>query len=160
MDVIEGLIAGHRDVGERKDVMEKLAKNINNDALFWEDAFKVMTFLDIEARKHFAIEEKVLFPVAEKVFPQAKLALLAELESDHAEILGKIGALGAKIKEHPAAPSKTEREGLSLRAGEIMEAILLHAHKEDVALFPMVKQFFKAGDYTELEENYYKFIGV
>ena len=83
MDVIEGLIAGHRDVGERRDVMEKLAKNINNDALFWEDAFKIMKFMDTEARKHFAIEEKVLFPVARKVFPPAKLALFTELEADH-----------------------------------------------------------------------------
>ena len=160
MDVIEGLIAGHREVGERKDVIEKLAKNINNDALFWEDAFKVMSFMDIEGRKHFEFEEKVLFPVARKVFPEAKLALLAELESDHKLILEKIDTLRVNVKQHPAMPSKTAREALSTLAGEIMESIILHAHKEDIALFPLVNQLFKTEDYSELEENYYKFIGV
>lgn len=160
MDVIESLVAGHRDVAERKDLMQKLAKNINDDAFFWEDAFKVVNFFNREVRKHFEIEEKVLFPVMKKLCPKESCGRIDEIQAEHIPILAQISKLEKIASEHASSPDKKTRERLAETAGNIMELIILHAHREDAELFPLIKKWFKSGDYAELEENYYRLIGV
>jgi hemerythrin-like domain-containing protein len=160
MDVIESLIAGHREVAERKDVMQKLARNINDDAFFWDDAFKVVRFFNVEVKKHFQIEEKVLFPAMKRICPPEHCGIIEEIEAEHAPILEQVDKLEKIAEKHSASPGKQTREELAGTAGKIMEMTILHAHKEDTILFPLIKKWFKSENYEELEENYYKYIGV
>lgn len=160
MDVIESLVAGHRDMAERKDIMQKLARNLNDDAFFWDDAFKVVNFFDTEVKKHFEIEEKVLFPVIMKLCPKESCGRIAEIAAEHAPIIKQVEELERIARSHASSPDKNSREKLAKTAGNILELVIMHAHHEDSELFPLIKKWFKSGDYAELEENYYRLIGV
>ena len=56
MDVIEKLIAGHREVREEIDILNKLVKMSNSDAFAWDDVFKISNFFEKEVKEYFRLE--------------------------------------------------------------------------------------------------------
>lgn len=160
MDVIEHLIAGHREVFEKKDFLDKLAAGINNDAFFWDNAPKVANFFDVEVRKHFEIEEKVLFPLLREVFPGDKRGIVDNIELEHEPILRKVNELVNAAKEHSISATKVTRVQMAEISGSLLEMLVPHAHKEDVELFPLIKKHFKPESFERLEQLYFKYIGA
>ncbi|MFH1368501.1 MAG: hemerythrin domain-containing protein [Elusimicrobiota bacterium] len=160
MDVIENLIAGHREVFEKKDLLAKLAASINNDAFFWDNVPKIQVFFNKEVKQHFELEEKVLFPEMKKIVPKEDQGKIAEIENEHKPILEIIAQLDGAMEEHSKNPNKSTRERVADVAGRLMEKLIPHAQKEDAELFPMVRKYFKAGNFIKLEAAYFKFLGV
>lgn len=156
MDVIESLIVGHRDVFEKKDLLAKLAKNINNDAFFWDNAPKVWDFFNKEVSRHFMVEEKALFPVLKKVIPPEAKKTLEKIEDEHGPILEKVKELKAALVKHQEGSTKSTREELTRIAGDLIGALVPHAQAEDEKIFPLIKKYFKTEHYAMLEEEYIK----
>lgn len=161
MDAIEKIIAGHRDVREREDILQKLIKMVDHDVFFWDNALKVAAFFDREVYRHLDIEENVLFPVMRKVIPPTDVEnLLSTFEEEHIPIREKIRQFGTIAREHTHHPSKSTREHVVKLSREIIEVLVPHAQKEDDLLFNLVHRFFKPEDYHEVAERYGKYLAV
>ncbi|MCX5779193.1 MAG: hemerythrin domain-containing protein [Elusimicrobia bacterium] len=160
MDLIEKLVAGHRYVVERKDILDKLTEIMSNDDSFWDNTQKIMSFFNTELRGHFALEEKVLFPVLRGVFAAPELAMLETIEKEHGPILAKLEKLKSLPGIHQENPSKKERATIIDACRELLLELCNHAHKEDVQLFPLVRTTLQPSEYHELENLYFKFLGL
>lgn len=160
MDIIEDLIAGHREVRERKDMLKKLAANINNDAFFWDNTHKIMNFFDNELVRHFELEERVLFPVLKNALPDDKKCVVDETIREHGPINQKLAGLKTLIRDLGIKADKGSRERITTVSGDLLESLILHAYKEDSDIFPLVKQHFTREHFIMMEELYFKFIGV
>ena len=160
MDVIEKLIAGHRDVFEKRDILSKLIKALDTDAFFWDKADKVSFFFKKEIREHFAMEERVLFPVLKKILAGKDIETLSEIETEHVSIIKKLDGFNIVSDNHQRYASKVTREHLIRSAFELIEVISAHAEKEDKRLFPLIKEKLGAENRRELEELYFKFLKV
>ena len=160
MDVVERIIAGHRLVDEKKDILKKLVKMLDNDAFFWDNAVKIEYFFKIEVREHFVMEEKVLFPVMKKVLKAQEREVLKEIELEHGPIILKLTEFQAISGSHLRYASKATREPMVKAACELIEMIMAHAKKEDKHLFPLIRERFDPENYTQLEDLYFKFLKV
>ncbi len=160
MDIIEKIVAGHRGISEKRDILSKLVRSLDSDAFFWDKAEEISTFFQKEVREHFAMEEAVLFPVLKKVLTAAELAIFKQIEAEHAPILQKLNGFKVVAENHKRYPSKITREQMIKSAFEIIEAISAHASKEDENLFPLVKVKFRSEDLREMEGLYFKFLKV
>ena len=160
MDIIEKLVAGHRGLSEKRDILSKLVKALDTDAFFWDRAEEISVFFKKEVREHFAIEEKVLFPVLKKTLTGKELEYLKEIETEHAPILIKLNGFQIVAENHRRYASKATRENMIKSAFEIIEAITDHAAKEDKHLLPLVKEKFHAEETREMENLYFKFIKI
>ncbi len=158
MDVIEKLIAGHREVREREDFARKLFAAIDNEAFFWDNALQVEGFFAKEIKEHFEIEEQVLFPLLHKILPQDKLAALDGIEKEHAPIMARFAEFEQIVKQHTRFPSKSTREYFVKVCGEMLELVSAHAHREDRELFSLLRSVFGSAHYKELEEAYFAYI--
>ena len=110
MDVIEKLIAGHREAKEEIDILDKLVKMSNSDAFAWDNVFKISDFFEKEVREHFRLEEIVLFPVMKNVLPGAEQNILAEITDEHKPILWKFDDFKKMAERHKKISSKNSRE--------------------------------------------------
>lgn len=160
MDIIEKLIAGHRGLSEKRDILSKLVKALDSDAFFWDRAEDISSFFSKEVREHFSIEEKVLFPVLKKALTGKESESLKEIEAEHAPILIKLNGFQIVAENHRRYASKATRDNLIKSAFEIIEDIAAHAAKEDECLFPLVKEKFHAEELREMENLYFKFIKI
>ena len=113
-----------------------------------------------DIREHFAIEEKVLFPVMKKVLKGEELSLLLKIEEEHAPILNKLDGFSVVADNHTRYASKATREQMVQSACEIIEMVSAHASREDKLLFPLVGRHFRSEDLRELEDLYFKFLKV
>lgn len=160
MDVIEKLIAGHREVREEIDILNKLVKMSNSDAFAWDDVFKISNFFEKEVKEHFRLEEIVLFPVMKNVLPLSEQNILTEIKDDHKPILEKFDDFKKMAERHKKISSKNSREDFVNSSKAIIDSFIPHAKKEDIKLFPLVRKYFRAENYKQLEEMYFKFLKV
>jgi hemerythrin-like domain-containing protein len=160
MNVIEKLIAGHRDAKECEDIFHKLAKLIDQDAFFWDNALKVSDFFERELLRHLELEEKVLFPVLKKALSGREAALLAGLEEEHVQMRHMVNTFMKVAQAHLRHSSRFTREQMATIARAVMEIALPHTRREDEVLLPLVKQFFGGEHYRELEDRYFEYLGV
>ncbi|MBN1383454.1 MAG: hemerythrin domain-containing protein [Elusimicrobia bacterium] len=160
MDVIEKLVAQHTGIKEQLDILNKLIRMIDSDAFIWDNVVKVSDFFNREARQHFILEERVLFPVLKKVLPQDKQKILTEIELEHRPILDKLVEFEKIAKKHSKLQSYDSRENFIKTSHDIIESLISHAKKEDEKLFPLIKSLFKPENYREFEDLYFKYLEV
>jgi hemerythrin-like domain-containing protein len=160
MDIIEKLIAGHRDIKEKETILQKLIKMIDTDVFFWDNAGKVAYFFDTEVKRHLALEEQVLFPVLVSILPPEQASAIRALEAEHQAIKEKIEAFAAIARAHTQTPTKTTREEIVRASSDILEGVVPHAAREDALVFSLVKQYFTAKEYRQMEERYFSFLKV
>jgi hemerythrin-like domain-containing protein len=160
MDVIEKLIAGHIEVRERLDFLNKLIQMSKADAFAWDDVFKISNFFKTEVIDHFHLEERVLCPVMRKVLPSDDQIILDEIEAEHKPILRLMEKFKTISEKHSKLFSKETREQFVKISKEIIEILIPHAKKEDEKLFPLVKKYFRSEDYKQLEDLYFKYLKV
>lgn len=160
MDVIEKLIAGHRETKEEIDLLDKLVKLSNSDAFAWDDVFKISIFFEKEVKEHFRLEEMVLFPVMKNVLPLSEQNILTEIKDEHKPILVKLDDFKKMAERHKKISSKNSREDFVNSSKAVIDLLIPHAKKEDIKLFPLVRKYFKTENYKELEEMYFKYLKV
>lgn len=160
MDIVELIVAGHRHLDEKRDLLSKLLKMLDNDAFFWDKAEKIDFFFRKEVQEHFAMEEKVLFPVMKKVLKGCEIETLEAIELEHGPILKNLAELKAVADSHLRFASKATREPMVKAAFELVELIAAHAKKEDERLFPLIKERFNPVDFSELETLYFSYLKV
>jgi len=160
MDVIEKIVAGHRHIFEKKDLLSKLIAALDSDAFFWDKAPKIVFFFKKEIREHIEMEEKVLFPVLKKALDADGLEALREIELEHNPILKRIDAFNILAENHVLFSSKASREPMVEAACGLIEVIAAHAGKEDKLLFPLIKDALRPEHRRELEALYFSFIQV
>lgn len=160
MDVIEKLIAGHRETKEEVDLLDKLVKMSNSDAFAWDDVFKISEFFEKEVKEHFRLEEVVLFPVMKNILHGSEQNILTEITDEHKPILGKFDNFKKMAERHKKISSKNSREDFVSSSRAIIDSLIPHAKKEDVKLFPLVRKYFRAENYKQLEEMYFKYLKV
>lgn len=160
MEVIEKLIAGHVIVKEKTTILKKLILMSEIDQFLWENVLKLNDFFDKEVTQHFLIEENVLFPIMKKVLPEEGLNILREIEEEHKPILEKLDAFKKMVIPKLNFDSKNLREKLVNVCEGVLYSLIPHAEKEDEKLFPLVKRYFSSENYRELEDKYFKYLGV
>ena len=157
MDVIEKLIADHQQVREQTFVAEKLASLVDKEAFFWDNAIAVERFFEKEVREHFAIEERVLFPILRRVVSDWERTMLEKIESEHVQIMKLLNELSGISRQHIRYPSKSTRELFLSVCAKILDILMPHARREDEELYPVIKKRFTDAYYRELEENFHSF---
>jgi len=160
MDVIEKIIAGHRVVFEKRNMLTDLVKMLDNDPFFWDKAEDITRFFKKEIREHIAMEEKILFPVFKKSLSGAELDILIEIETEHKPIINRLDGFNVIAENHRLYPSKATREHMVESACGIIETISSHAQKEDEKLFPYIKESFREEHLRELEDLYFRFMKI
>jgi len=156
MDIVEMLVAGHRDIVERKDLIEKLDAVVKNEPEFWQHAANVSAFFRKELREHMELEEKVLFPVMKKALPAKEQAILKQILAEHAPILKKLNESERLFGNFSKEPSQQLKESLLASYIHVMDLILSHAKLEDERLFPLVSRYFGEGHIREMEKLYFE----
>ncbi len=160
MDAIAKLIAGHRDIREREDLVKKLVTMIDVDAFFWDNAIKVSRFFEVEILNHLDLEEKVLFPVMRGRFSAEKCAIIDELEKEHVILRGKIGAFAALARGIDCSAQSLTRQEIVKYSKEILDIALPHGKREDDELLALITVLFQPEDFRTLETRYFNFLGV
>jgi hemerythrin-like domain-containing protein len=160
MDVVEQIIAGHRVVDEKRDMLSKFAKMLDTDPFFWDKAEKIEFFFKKELIEHFALEEKVLFPVLKKVLKGRELEILKAIEQEHAPLAQKLNELRSFSTNHMRYASKATREPMIKSACELLEKIAAHAQKEDTELFRGLKDKLTPENNQELDELYFEYLKI
>jgi len=160
MDIVEKIIAGHRVVDEKRDMLSKLVNMLDTDPFFWDKAEKIEFFFKKELVEHFALEERVLFPVLKKVLTGRELEILKEIEREHVPLSQKLNELRSFSVSHMRYASKATREPMIKSACELVEKIVSHAAREDKELFPGLKARLSPENNRELEDLYFKYLKV
>jgi hemerythrin-like domain-containing protein len=160
MDIIEQMVAGHRDIREREDFLQKLALMDDDGPAFWNDVSNVSHFFNIEVRRHIELEEKVLFPVLRSLLPAFQGEMIDVFVKEHRPLLEAIVKFDTAAQGHLGNPSSCSRQEVLRLASSVIELVLPHASSEDEILFKLVRTHFRTEDYRHLETLYYRFIGA
>jgi len=140
----------HDEFSEELALLQKALPYIYEDKSF-DDARKVMEFLEENIAEHFQIEEHQLFSVALVIGDLMIKKLVRELQKEHIDMLGEMDMikeiilkLGFDIKR------KEVRDEFVRISKNILDMIILHARKEDEQLFPFLSA---RGVNTDLERK-------
>jgi hemerythrin-like domain-containing protein len=114
--------------------------------------FKELAGAETEVARHFAFEERQLFPYLEAM---GDGAIGAHLTAEHA-VLGplwaRLAALAREISAHGLDAEKWDE--FRRLADELCEPMLAHAHKEDMALLPLLEENMDGETEVRLYQEY------
>lgn len=96
----------------------------------WQAEYVIRFFHD-NLQEHFSIEEREVFPLADRYFPQEKNKITTRLRSEHDEMKQCIELLGR--------PGSEPVSSILVNFGKLLEQ---HIHTEEREFFPMCEQYF------------------
>lgn len=136
---LDHLMACHRRIEERLDVMERAAAHLDE---LREEAMKAFAsafaFLDTSGVLHTADEEESLFPRLRPLLEMGERTYLAGLEHDHTEA----HRMYAELKELVAAPGEGEEWAAKVRG--LVERLSAH-YRRHIASEDETLQGYAAG---------------
>ncbi len=152
---LEHLVACHRRIEERLDMLERAGGHLENepaDALEAIDA--CLRFFDSNGVLHTADEERSLFPRLRPRLTAEELALLGELEQQHREadaLYADLKAVVADLRKSPRDRGPIERyRSLAARLTELYRA---HISFEDRELIRIAKRDLTRGDLEAISKE-------
>mgnify|MGYP001559695431 CR=1 FL=1 len=158
MDVIEKIIAGHIEVQEKTDFLRKFTELHAGGDIYRQNLIILSKFLCQDIRQHFQLEEKVLFPIIKQTIPVEENKKLAEIITEHQPILQLLTNLEYLLEQATHSEQKNLPAGLNLANQTVVDLLIPHADREDKQIFPLIKRYFRANHYQELEAKYFDFI--
>ncbi len=132
--------AQHQDVLARLAAVEAELETPGD-----HDLTAFSTYLESEVMHHFTLEEQALFPPLARHLGTTQ-GPLAVMEAEHAEFRALLQGLTAAVR---AAAHGAQRA----IAGEIIELLRAHIHKEDHVLFPMAEQLLNGEEIAEVDRR-------
>lgn len=140
MDALINLSEVHKQISEMPVMYQKILATVNfyNIVGYVKSLNKL--FKDI-ILPHFDFEEKEIFPVVLSKKEMGLQSVISELQQEHKQItekLSRLNELNSKLKLNRAATQK-EKDELTALCTEITQELTNHAQKEDVELFPFLK---------------------
>ncbi len=140
MDALINLSEVHKQISEMPVMYQKILATVNfyNIVGYVKSLNKL--FEDI-ILPHFDFEEKEIFPVVLSKKEMGLQSVISELQQEHKQItekLSRLNELNSKLKLNRAATQK-EKDELTALCTEITQELTNHAQKEDVELFPFLK---------------------
>jgi hemerythrin-like domain-containing protein len=102
-------------------------------------------YLELEVMQHFTLEEQALFPPLARHLSMTQ-GPLAVMNAEHAEFRELLQGLTAAVRAGAYADQRAH-------AGEIIELLRAHIHKEDHVLFPMAEQLLSAEELAEVDRQ-------
>ena len=113
---------------------------------------KELAVAEAEVVRHFAFEERQLFPYLDA---RGDSAIGAHLTAEHA-VLGprwaRLAALAREMSAHGVDQEKWDE--FRRLADELCEPMLAHAHKEDMALLPLIEDSMDGETEVRLYQEY------
>lgn len=103
------------------------------------------TYLDSEVMHHFTLEEQALFPPLARHLGTTQ-GPLAMMEAEHAEFRELLQGLTDAVRTGAHGAQRAI-------AGEIIELLRVHIHKEDHVLFPMAEHLLSAEEIAEVDRR-------
>jgi hemerythrin-like domain-containing protein len=134
------LNAQHQDVLVRLAAVEAELKTPGD-----HDLTAFSTYLESEVMHHFTLEEQALFPVLARHLGTTQ-GPLAVMDAEHAEFRELLQGLTTAVRTGAHGPQRAI-------AGEIIELLRVHIHKEDHVLFPMAEQLLSAEAIAEVDRR-------
>ncbi len=152
-DPIALLMKEHEDALTKLQLLKKSSADIKKNG-YTEKSFKVLLkaveYVDEEVRVHNRHEEDALFPIVER-YVDGPTSVLRDDHMKMAKIYKKLSYSIKAMKDNP--DDKTARQELVESAGDIVQLMVNHIHKENHILFPMVKRFCTKDEIKEIAKK-------
>lgn len=139
MELITQLSRKHEEVCEEAIVLRSAVSAIGDSDKAGSSLKNLDSFLQRGIFPHFDFEEQKVFPVLLKSATEEEKQLIRALQEEHASILSKIERFTVLNSKYKSEPSRKLLEELSGAGKDIIDALILHARKEDKELFPILK---------------------
>jgi hemerythrin-like domain-containing protein len=134
-------------------ILKKTAQEIKrkgySDKVF-KQLIKATEFVDEEVRVHNGKEESALFPIVEQ-YVDGPTNMLKEDHQRMAKIYKKLRFGIEALKENHE--DKVARQEMCEAAGEIVQLMVNHIHKENQILFPLVKRFLSKEELLQVAQR-------
>ena len=107
---------------------------------------KMSLFIDEYVISHFEFEEKEVFGTVLERGSRLEKHLIRELQMEHTWLLDKLDGLRDALKhmrtagDGDAAYTRKTLRGIMQSLVELNEEVIIHAHKEDEQLFPLLRK--------------------
>jgi len=135
MDKLLKEAQGHDKIYESLTLFEKALPSFPSNI----ENFK--NFINTYIIEHFQFETKELFPVVLSHGTQDEKNLTQELKEEHRNILIMCGHHNKLIDRYGMQPKGTQYNEVKENQKSIIEAILVHAQKEDDKFFPILSKY-------------------